>query len=216
MKPRSAGFTLLEVLVATALLALLGLALLGLVRTTASLSADIRERLAGAADLDAARRLMAERIGRALPVRFATANGTALAFRGGTRSVRLLTAEPPYSRLAGLAAWEFAFADTGDGTLVRVRVAPAAPVGDPFRALEESPWRRLAVFAGRLRLAYLDGPGGDGSPRWVREWERRTDPPRALRIAAEGGGWPPLIVPLRIPEIGGCAGEATGAPACPS
>ncbi len=213
---RETGFTLLEVLVATALLALLGLALLGLVRTTASLSADVGERFVEAAHLRTARGLLADRLVRALPVTFPSADGSGLAFDGGPRVLRFLAAEPPYGRFPGLAAWEFALEEVAEGTLVKVRVAPAPATGDPLRALAESDWRPVARIAARLRFTYLTAaePGAGG---WMADWRERTDLPRAVRVTGENHArWPPLIVPLRIPELGGCAGIGTGAAACPS
>ena len=217
MTARSAGFTLLEVLVALSLLALLGLALLGLVRTTAGLSADLRDRFETAADLRTARSLLAERLARALPLRRATEAGPVLAFSGGPDGLRFVAAEPPYARSKGLLAWEFALTPRAGETFLEVRVAPAARAGDPLRPLEAAPWRRLARVTGRLRLAYLSEAGAGGNGPWAAEWRDRTVPPRAvLLVGDDAADWPPLVVPLRIPELGGCADEAAGASACPS
>ncbi len=214
---REAGFTLLEVLVATALLALLGLALLGLVRTTAGLSADVRERFAEAVELRTARGLLAERLARALPVTFTAADGSGLAFGGGPRILRFLAAEPPYGRFPGLAAWEFALEEVAGGTLVKVRVAPAPATGDPLRTLEGADWRPVARIAARLRFAYLPATDPQAGGGWTADWRERADLPRAVRVTGDDHSrWPPLIVPLRIPELGGCAGSGAGAPACPS
>ncbi len=215
--PRSAGFTLLEVLVALALLAILGLTLVTLVRTTADAAAAMRAGFAETASFQTARSLLRERITRALPVIFGNPRAPALAFAGGPQELRLLAAEPPYGRPAGLMAWEFALEEAGEETSIKVRVAPAARRGDPLAGLAASRWRTLATFPGRLRFAYLDPAGEAEGSAWVPRWQDRTRPPRAVRIAAgRAGSWPPLILPLRIPELGGCAGSAGGAPACPS
>lgn len=214
---RSAGFTLLEVLVALALLGILSLTLVTLARTTADASAAMRARFAETASLQTARSLLRERIARALPVTFGGPRAPALAFAGDSRRLRLLAAEPPYGRPAGLMAWEFALEEVPEGTRIEVRVAPAAMRSDPLAGLAESRWRPLATFPGRLRFAYLGVPGEAEGGDWVPRWQEPGYLPRAVRIeAGQGRGWPPLIVPLRIPELGGCAGSAEGAPACPS
>ncbi len=214
---RSAGFTLLEVLVALALLAILSLTLVSLARTTADASAAMRARFAETASSQTARSLLRDRIARALPVTFDGPNARALAFAGDPRRLRLLAAEPPYGRRAGLMAWEFALEEVEAGTRIEVRAAPAAILGDPLAGLAESRWRPLATFPGRLRFAYLGAPGDAEGGGWQPRWRDPGSLPRAVRIeAGQARGWPPLIVPLRIPELGGCAGSAEGAPACPS
>ncbi len=216
MRP-GAGFTLLEVLVAMALLAVLGVALAGLVRTTASVSADVRGRFEEAARLQTARSLLAERVARALPVP-SSDTASEPAFEGGPGHLRFVAAEPPYARFTGLVAWEFALEEVPGGTLVKVRTAPAAE-GEPLRSLAAADWRPLARVAGRLRFGFL-APAGEAEEEdgpWMTRWERRADLPRAVGLTGrEGRGWPPLVVPLRIPELAGCAGTGAGAPACPS
>lgn len=180
---RSAGFTLLELLVAVALLAVLaGLAHVALRETLAAgaASAAARERLASA-QLGLA--TLQRELGAALARPVIAADGSpAPALRGGPLELELTTgghlagAEPPRSRLRRVRY------SLADGDLRRAHWAVLDRAGDSEPLLERS----VLDGIGAARLRYL-APGGG----WLEQW-----PPAAAAAGAPGEGL--LLLPRAV------------------
>lgn len=156
-----AGTTLVELLVAVALLSLLALfALQGVaaLRAVAPVTARIvgaEERAAVAAHL---RRSLSEVVARA-------PDGAALPFEGNSDALRFLAPADPLLEGGGLVRVTLRAEADGAGVLALVERReplgrPAAPPPEPVVLLRP---------VGALRLSYADASGGE--TRWLDRWE---------------------------------------------
>lgn len=176
MTRRAAGFTLIEVAVALALAALVGLIVLQGLRFTAS----AYERVARHADrLD-------DRTSLEALLRRALATAAPESFQGGPDRLSFVTVADDGG--AGLYRVELG---TVDGEIVLTRRL-AAPFGDPQV-------QRSVVSARGLRLAYFGAAGPADAPAWRERWEAIARPPQLVRIILDTPGddpRPPLVVRL--------------------
>jgi general secretion pathway protein J len=181
-----AGFTLLELLVALALLAALAVILLSALQFGTQVWQRGDPPTAGA-DLATAYDTLQDNLERALPIpeRMEESNTTLMAFDGTADSVTLVVANPGRVGLLG---------DTV------LRIALGAGEGDPFLAVSWAPYdpkRRLAIDAFNETLTLLPGVRAisfryfgardeDGAaPRWWDEWRDETRLPRLIAIDFE-------------------------------
>ncbi|WP_407529276.1 prepilin-type N-terminal cleavage/methylation domain-containing protein [Methylobacterium oryzisoli] len=184
---REAGFSLVEMLVALALLSLISLLLLQAVGTAGLLS-RLGGRLATDTDLDIVRDHLRASLGRLAgqdadgrrppfvgePERFA---GTVLADRG--------------TELGGAVRQTVWALRREDGTLDLVESRSLGGGGAP---------EVLVGGASGLSLRYLGG-GVAEPPRWSPVWTRRDRPPTLIEITlafphGDRRRWPPLLIPL--------------------
>lgn len=223
-RPRrgEAGFSLLEAMVAVALVGLLSLVLVETARFSRLGYARSLESSDALRDTGETRRLLTGLIERAEPMTLEDQNGDrALFFDGGPDRLTLLA---PYSALGlprhralaalaarpGLAVFSIGLEPLeGEGTggstrgLV-LRHAPLAPASEPGRALAtERPL--LLGPAEALAFRYF-GPEGDDEDEqaWRESWRLRRAAPVAVSAAIAGGGFEasaPLVArPLRRVE----------------
>ena len=179
MSCRDTGFTLIEVLVALALTALVSVLLLhGIGLAVAGLDRHTRQ----AERLDD-RRSLDELLRRVLGA--ATAGG----FAGRPDGVRFLS----LAEDGGPGFYRVDIVRSGRKVILRRRLA--GPSGDPHVA--ESV---LAAEATDFRLAYFGATAAADEPAWHDSWEGLAAPPRAVRMILDTAGGPPrppLVVPIR-------------------
>jgi prepilin-type N-terminal cleavage/methylation domain-containing protein len=177
-RDRNDGFTLVEVLVALALTALVSLVLLhGIRLAAAGLDRHSRQqqRLDDRRSLDAL-------------LRRALGSAARSGFSGGPDGVSFLGLAEDSG--PGLYRVEIILAD---GKLV-LRRALAEPAGDPHSA--ESV---LAADAGAFRLAYFGTQAMGEEPGWHDRWQGLAVPPRLVRLTFDALGSavrPPLVIPI--------------------
>ncbi len=187
------GFTLLELVVAIAILALIaGSVTMGLRIAFASIGRG-EEVARNASRLRAAAGIVERSIRSADPVPVATEHGANLFFLGEKKRVRFLSAGPPaVLGPGGPRLMSFHEVSGPEGGL-------AVSTASPFRAEGAGRWegtegrRILLPGAGDLAFSYSSGPDGEG--RW--EWEDSWDP----RVS---GGLPVAVrVEFLVPSAGG-------------
>lgn len=195
------GFTLLEVLLATALLAA-ALALgFGVVRAAGAtvargeLASQRNERIRAVSEF------LRQRIGGAQGIVFAfdQQSGRSLRFEGGPQSVRFVADLPDYLGRGGphLHTLQLRNAANGKGQALDVvfRLVQAAQTRAPTRPPE-------ALVEGLTQAAFtyrsLDETGKLGP--WQPQWDNPEALPLQVRVelADAQGAWPPVVVTLPL------------------
>lgn len=195
------GFTLVEILLATVLLAA-GLALAFATLVAATRSAGRGETLAEHSErLRAVEGFLRSRLTAARPIAFGFDQDSALPqrFVGEPDRMRFVADLPNYLGRGGPYLHEFAVEDAGDGKriVLGLQMVQAGEIVDE----EPRPPEVLAenLESARFRYRALDGQGRLG------EWQERWDTPEQLPLLVEvtlrdanGRTWPPLVVWLPL------------------
>lgn len=201
---RQAGFTLIEVVLATVLLAA-GLALAFATITAATRTTTRGEQLVAAHERQrSAEGFLRRRIAGARPVAFALDPSSNLPqrFVGEPDRMRFVADLPDYLGRGGPYLHDLALED-GALTL-RLAMVLAGEVVDE-EAAERPEMLVDGLRAMRIRYRALDGDGGLGP--WLERWEASEQLPLLVEIAlvdADDRRWPPIVVALPL------AGTATG------
>lgn len=204
MKKRAAGFTLLEILAALVLLALL---LLGVYSGIASASRSVRSGTAAIERMDqlrAAQQFLRRELAQSLAAPISrTDRGEPVYFQGDAHEMRYVAPLPGYLGKLGPQLQQLQLVDDGAGGLrLELRLALLPPDGGPPQALGEPQVLFDHIRAGGFH--YL-GTDSDGSALpWAGEWTADRSLPQVVRIELQPQGrasWPRLDIPLRIEPL---------------
>ena len=194
---RSSGFTLIEVLLATVLLAA-GLALGFATVRAAGAAAQRGEAIAERNErIRAVSEFLRRRIGgmQGLVFELDPESGESRRFAGEAESMRFVADLPDYLGRGGPHLHALGVARDGDGFALQVdfRMVLAGETIEGSRARPPEP---LADGLRSVEFAYR-GPGKDGKPApWLYEWEHPEALPAQVRvrIVDAQGAWPDLVV----------------------
>lgn len=201
---RQRGFTLIEVVLATVLLAA-GLALAFATITAATRTTTRGEQLVAAHERQrSAEGFLRRRLAATRPVAFAIDASSNLPqrFIGEPERVRFVADLPDYLGRGGPYLHDLAL-DDGELTLRLAMVLGGEVVDEP--AAERAEVLVDGLRSMRLRYRALDGNGGLGP--WLERWEAAEQLPLLVEISlvdADERRWPPIVVALPL------AGTATG------
>jgi general secretion pathway protein J len=195
------GFTLLEVLAALALLALLLVGVYSGIRTA---SHSVRSGTTAVERLDAVRsaqQFLRGELAQAMTQQLAKNpdNDEPIFFKGDAHSMSFVAPLPGYLGKLGPQAQTLELVDNGKGgQRLQVRFALLPPSGEPLPA---GPPQVLLedVREGRFQYRGLDAQGRVGP--WRADWRSGDHLPQLVRIdlkLPDAGYWPQLTVPLRV------------------
>ena len=200
----SRGFTLIEVLLATVLLAA-GLGIAFATLTAATRTVQRGEAMAARGERErAVLGFLRSRLTGTRPVAFASdpVNALPQRFMGTPGRMRFVADLPDYLGRGGPYLHDFTIED--DGEHVRV-VLSLSMVQAGLTVEEDTPVRPEVLVEGlqsaSFRYRALDGEGGVGP--WQDEWETHEQLPLLVEVRlvdADGRAWPPLVVAL--PQAG--------------
>lgn len=201
---RAAGFTLLEILAALVLLALL---LLGVYSGIASASRSVRSGTAMIERMDqlrAAQQFLRRELAQTLAAPIGhTDRGDPVYFQGSAREMRYVAPLPGYLGKLGPQLQQLQLVDDGAGGLrLELRLALLPPDGSPPQALGEPQVLFDHVREGSFHYRGVD-PEGAALP-WAGEWAGDRSLPQLVRIELQPQGrasWPRLDIPLRIEPV---------------
>ena len=206
---RVRGFTLLELLVALTLMALMSSVLFGSLRLAAR-SWDAGEAKAvEVSEMRQTHEFLRAQLAAEYPQRLRKAVDYPLLFAGERDEIRYAAALPPRVADGGVFYFRLAVARDGDrGRLIleRTITEPDATAPPGFADAERSV---LAEGIDGLKVSYFgrdrDAAVSD-APTWRDRWDDPQRLPLLVRIEVtlqKGAPWPPLVVePRRAPEAG--------------
>lgn len=193
---RLGGFTLVELLIALAIVATLMVTAFGGLRVVLGATQRAEERIEVHQHLRSLTTLLTRSVGAAYPYRgpMADTPEDRLLFRGQESSLEFVTQAPPFPLAAPIAFTAVVLTYVqGEGLVIRER---ALPNREPF-AESAVVLRDPAVTS--LSFRYLDELNG-----WQKEWDEEDRPPSAVEITVgltvhgRAETLPPMVVPLRI------------------
>lgn len=201
------GFTLVEVLIALTLLALLMLVLTSALRAMGQVEERVEQRIDASDDYRATTGLLNDVLGQVSAQRYATqaVDGPPSApfFEARESSLAWIGVMPARFGLGGRHYLRLALEPGTDGASLVLRYAPwtGAPT---FTAWAQAQGRVLATPVQTLSLRYLDPGNGQWSAIWPPPGMSADKLPRdllpaAVEIQLDGPApaWPPLFVALR-------------------
>lgn len=212
-----AGFTLLEMLVALTILALITAVGVGGLRILGRAQAHRAAASAALAQKGAAYDVLHNQLGRALPLDWGSSDNPLVAFEGDAQQVRFVDAQPLYQPMTGLILWQIDIEDEPSGGSRLIVRRKAFKLGGPgFESLASATPQLLLASPARLRFAYFGAVERDAPPTWRDSWRANVHLPQAIRLARDDdGASPPLIVlPLDIDTPARCSDGKTNDRGC--
>jgi len=205
---RTRGMTLVEMLIALAILGMMAALALGGLRLGVRTWETVGQRVETESRTQIVRAFLRRTLSQATPVLEPSERGQPrLRFAGDEESLSLVAPLADYLGLGGLQRLDLAIEDMGadDGRRLVLTRTPYEPTGGD--AEEDEPERHVLLEgAARIRFDYLRD-SGDGGRDWTGSWADEPKLPLAVRLTVETPGhrppWPDLIVPLRITAASG-------------
>lgn len=209
--PRMRGITLVEMIIALAILGMMATLALGGLRLGVRTWDTVGHRVETESRTQIVRAFLRRTLSQATAVLEAGDRRQPRAlFEGGRESLTLVAPLAEYLGLGGLQRLELTVEDQGDAgqrQLVLIRT-PYLPSGDDaVGASDDEPERHVLLKgAAEIRFEYLRD-AGDGTREWMGRWMDEPTLPVAVRLIVETPEprppWPELVVPLRITAITG-------------
>src|SRR5882672_4385857 len=212
MKSRAAGFTLIEMLVALALVALMSVAMLEAYRFSQRTLLQTTRVEATAHDIAGAQRLLRRLIEHAYPFESTDAGrsaGVPHGLAGDSRKLEL--SAPASAHLGGVGHYRYSIELTQDGALEVSWLLDrhGTPASDAPTATQHE-----AILSGAASIAIdylelIERGSGQIEPNWRDNWIDKSDLPALVRIRVvfppnDRRQWPELIVAPRISADANC------------
>lgn len=205
---RARGFTLIEVLLATVLLAA-GMALaFAAVRSTLAISSRGEAIASGSERMRAVEGFLRRRLVSAMPLALErdALSGNSAVFTGSPTQLRFVANVPDYLGRGG--PYLHTLEVSGSGATRELRLG--LTLLQSGQLLEENPPRGSELLADGLKQVKLRyrgiEPGTTAMGRWQDNWEVPGRMPMLVSIEitpAQGAAWPPLVVALPQSSIAG-------------
>ncbi|MFP3945092.1 MAG: prepilin-type N-terminal cleavage/methylation domain-containing protein [Alphaproteobacteria bacterium] len=203
-----AGFTLLEMLVAITLLALIALVLTGALGFGARVW-ETGERGSERTRVVAVQRLLFQWLQQAEQMRMPGEDDAPLrgVFEGNPLAVRLIGVQPGIGLPGGYYLSEVYLRESEDGGALVLRRRFVQPVEDGLvdAAPDENTGEERVLLdnVAAVDFAYFGRETAASDPAWLESWGGRLDLPALVRIRlrfeeGDGRDWPELIVPLAM------------------
>lgn len=197
--PRAArGFTLLEMLVAVAILSLLVAVTFGAVRTASrSLDAGL-QRADATEELRSVADFLRRQLAQLTPLRVPVGDEARIAFRGDAERLRFIAPAPQHARGPGLLVFELELTRDAGRTGLALSSAPFDPGSAAFADVETGSRMLLAPDLGAAVFDYFGAEFGDDRPSWKPGWISGAELyPSLVRLrvadSQSAAGWPELV-----------------------
>lgn len=198
--PRESGFTLLELLIAMTLLALLVAMLFGGMRLGTRAWEANDQRIEDSARLEIVQGFMRRLISQAYPLdRTERRPRRRIVFEGMPDAVTFPALLPPHLGFGGFQLVDFRLDDGANGK--RLVMSWRRFTGEADEVPPDEPEGETVLFdriAG-VEFAYFGAPARGQPPRWHERWDDVTRLPSLVRVRVEFGDgdarrWPELVI----------------------
>ncbi|HXQ52420.1 MAG TPA: prepilin-type N-terminal cleavage/methylation domain-containing protein [Stellaceae bacterium] len=198
-----AGFTLVELLVAMALLALLSALLVGGLRLSRGAVMGSEAASEKLLRTELALTVIRRQLERADPLPLGGVNPPQVAFAGDAAGAVFIAPPGAYLALGGEEVTWLAIERGKSGVRIVLRFRPLDRAHDLWPPTLDPAAMQTVVLvddAASAALAYFGRDRPDADPQWQQEWHDRTSLPALIRLAIAGGAqaWPDLIVTPRL------------------
>ena len=199
---RSAGFTLVELLVAIMILTLFMTASMGAVRVASKSWAAGQERTDATEQMRAVAGFLRRQFAQLPALTVGEGNKERLAFVGAGEGVMFVTSAPQYSQGPGLVTYVLRGEIVDGENLLTLRYAAFDPGNDEFVLPERNERIVLAENLDTIEFRYYGAPKEKDVIEWLDAWPADAEfYPRAIyvRTSSEGenDGWPDFVFELR-------------------
>jgi general secretion pathway protein J len=202
--PNEAGFTLLELLIATSLLAFVSIGLYGGLHFGVRAFERNRDYVEATHDILFAQEFLRRTLASAAPQLVASPSGRYADFRGSSQRIAFIGPAPASLIEGGRARIILAVAKDPEGQALTLAATPElAPGGVLARPRQEELIGRVEA----IRFSYFGEQAGDLAPQWHDEWEDEARLPALIRISikvAPSDRWPDIIVATRLVADASC------------
>lgn len=198
-RKQQAGFTLLEMMIAFSLLALLFLALFASFNTIGRGWEAADRKLLKTEDTRLISEFLRNQLSQTIVVQIKGENGPVYAFEGTDHYVRYAAPLQPLQNQGGIYLIELAVGLDRDGRKLEMRYAPYRPDMDWDEALKEVEPVLVYSGLGLVHFDYYAAESDKDAPRWESEWLEQPVYPLLMRVKIEGKDhqiWPELVVDL--------------------
>jgi general secretion pathway protein J len=209
------GFTLIEMMVALALVSLMSIAMLQAYRFSQRALAQTTRIDAASREIAVAQRLLRRLIEQGYPFEVKPAEGSAKAARGFTGDATHIDVSAPAPAMGGaIGLYRYAFALIESNAGGRFEVSWTLDRNGTAKTSPASNVHREALLEGvqSIAIAYLElveHGNGQIEPNWSDTWVDKTAMPALVRIRitfapGDSRRWPELIVAPRISADANC------------
>ena len=203
VRPLSAGFTLVELLVVMVLLSLLVLAMGSALRTTAQAEDRVDERLQRNDEMRVAVSFLQSTLGRislAKKLSPVAAGETPFIFSAAPREMTWVGVMPARYGAGGRYHFRLAMENTQDGNSLVIRFVPWAPEQPPNwdRAESSVLVRGVTSFALQYEDSYPE------PPQWTSDWTPLDHLPQRVSFSLQTTSvrWPDVAIVMRVLPVG--------------
>lgn len=191
------GFTLVELLVAIAILGLFASATFGAVRT-AGRSLDAGLQRANTTEVErSVTDFLRRQLAQLTPTRLPDGDESRLAFAADRSRLKFIAPAPQYSPGAGLLVLELVLLKTDGHTSLVLKFGPFDPGAAELKFTDASERSVLAEDIGDMAFEYFGAEVEDDRPTWKSAWRAEADLyPTLVRLRPRNGGdsgWPELV-----------------------
>lgn len=199
----SAGFTLLEILIAISLVSLIMLVLFSSLRTAAKTWEAGEQQTEQVTDMRVVLDFLRRQLRQAQVVYRSEEGEIRAVFEGDERSLRFVTPIMPHLDQGGLQLVEISSGARSDPVSGReapmtIRMAAYRPDQTPENMLADAAERDLLSEVGQVEFRFFGATGADDEREWREEWRGAQLMPEmvSMTIQSDERTWPPLYVAL--------------------
>ena len=202
---QQAGFTLLELMIALAILGLLSMMLFGGLRFGFHAWERESAHANAVSDIGIAQGFLRRAISQAYPIFQLDSEGRRInPFPGASDHLVFLAPEPASTGGGGRERYSLGLDASGDRT-------DLVTWSQPELAIDANQWRKTILVPGvrGLSIAYFGRQNGDDNAQWYGSWGDASQLPRLIRVhldfaADDFRSWPEFIVATRIAVDANC------------